>query len=79
MKFDFSKSNNSDFRNKLQSSEFNIMNKNILYITHEVDKILKIVALIKNNAELQKQVDQYFEDDPKDIPEVENDSNTSGN
>ncbi len=71
MKFDFSKSNNSDLQNKLQLNKFDILNKNILYITHEIDKVNKNVLQILNNINLQKQVDDYFEEDTEHIPEVE--------
>ncbi len=33
--------------------------------------ILRICNQLVNNKDLQKQVDQYFEEDPKDIPEEE--------
>ncbi len=71
MKFDFSKSRTQDFRNKLQMDKFDIINGNILYITHEIDQIKKIVTELRNNQNLQKQVDDYFEEDTKDIPEKE--------
>ncbi len=70
MKFDFSKSNNSDFRNKFQLDKLDLINKNILYCTHELDKIKKIVTAIENSTNLQKQVDDYFEEDKENIPEV---------
>ncbi len=73
MKFDFSKSNESDFRNKLQLDKLEIINKNILYITHECDKILKIVRALETSSNLQKQVDEYFEEDAEHIPEEKND------
>ncbi len=63
MKFDFSKSNNSDFRNKLQLNKLDLINGNVLYLTHEIDQIKKVVTELKNNQNLQKQVDDYFEDD----------------
>ncbi len=69
MKFDFSKSNDSDFRNKFQL-QLDILMKNVLYITHVVDKISKIVIELQNSSNLQKQVDEYFDEDAKDIPEV---------
>ncbi len=62
MKFDFSKSDNADFRNKLQL-QLQILMKNVLYITHEVDQIKKIVTATANTFALQKQVDDYFEED----------------
>ncbi len=70
MKFDFSKSNDSDFRNKLQS-DLDILMKNVLYITYQVDKLVKTQKEVEDNFKLQKQVDDYFEDDKEDIPEKE--------
>ncbi len=67
MKFDFSKSIDTDFRNKLQS-DLHLINQNILYVTHVVDKIAIIVNELKNSQDLQKQVDEYFE--PKDIENI---------
>ncbi len=72
MKFDFSKSTEADFRNKLQS-DLDILMSNVLYMTHEIDQIKKVVISIENSYKLQTQVDDYFDDKPKDIPEVEND------
>ncbi len=69
MKFDFSKSNDSDFRNKLQLNKLEIMAGNILYLTHEVDKIKKIVTHLENGMNLQKQVDDYFEDSKQEEEE----------
>ncbi len=45
--------------------------KNILYLTYRIDAILKIVKEMSTDKGLQKQVDQYFEDDSENIPEVE--------
>ncbi len=61
MKFDFSKSIETDFRNKLQSQLDTLMS-NVLYITHVVDRIAIIVNELKNSEHLQKQVDEYFDD-----------------
>ncbi len=47
----------------------NIINSNILYITHEVDSIKMIVTALTNTLKLQKQVDEYFEDKSEHIPE----------
>ncbi len=58
----------ADFISKIQS-QLDILMKNVLYCTHELDKIKKIVNKIDTNTSLQKQVDDYFEDDAKDIPE----------
>ncbi len=61
MKFDFSKSR-EDLQNKFQLNKIDIINKNILYLTHEVDKCVVLLKKLENSANLQKQVDDYFED-----------------
>ncbi len=38
--------------------------KNVLYITHQVDFIRRKVVSIDTDKALQTQVDEYFEDDP---------------
>ncbi len=65
MKFDFSKSNYSDLQNKITLSKFDIMNKNILYLTHEVDKLNKTVTHIRLALDMQKQVDEFYETSPQ--------------
>ncbi len=76
MKFDFSKSIETDFRNKLQS-ELQIISKNVLYLTYQVDFIRKWINEQVIDKGLQKQVDDYFEDDAEDkaehIPEEKQD------
>ncbi len=62
MKFDFSKSIETDFRNKFQS-KMDVMTKNTLYITYQVDKILKILQEEQTDKGLQKQVDEFFVDE----------------
>lgn len=64
MKFDFSKSR-EDLQNKSQFDKLDIMSGNILYITHEIDKVLKIVRKLEHDVNLQKQVDEFFEDSPQ--------------
>ncbi len=51
-----------DLQNKNQTGKLNAINSNILYITHEIDQIKKIVIQIQNSQNLQKQVDDYFEE-----------------
>ncbi len=68
MKFDFSKSTEADFRNKLQS-DIEILMSNILYMTHEIDHVKKVVTSTANTLALQKQVDDYFEDNAEDKAE----------
>ncbi len=45
------------------------LQKNIVYITYKQDAILKLVKQLGADAGLQKQVDEFFEDSEKDIPE----------
>ncbi len=40
-----------------------VLNQNILYLTREVDKIVRMVKLLSIDDKLQTQVDKYFEDD----------------
>ncbi len=40
-----------------------ILNQNILYVTREVDKILKVVESLRIAQSNQQQVDEYFEKD----------------
>ena len=62
MKFDFSKSNDSDFRNKLSIQKLDILLKNVLYCTHRLDTIVEELKLIKTDKNLQSQVDEYFDE-----------------
>ncbi len=52
----------TDFISKIQS-DIVILNQNVLYITHECDKILKLVKSLSINKDLQDTVDKYFEKD----------------
>ncbi len=61
----------ADFFKKLQL-ELRLINQNVLYCTHELDKIKKIVTRLDNASNLQKQVDEYFDDD-KTSPQTESD------
>ncbi len=67
---------NTDFISKFQS-QLQIISGNVLYLTHEVDKVHKIVSQINNSINLQSQVDDFFEKDKEDIPEVENGNRSS--
>ncbi len=49
--------------------KLDVINKNILYITHMEDKILKLLKTITTDKELQTQVDNYFEDDAEEKAE----------
>ncbi len=39
------------------------LQKNVLYLTYRLDSVLKKVNELDTNKALQKQVDEYFEDD----------------
>ncbi len=69
MKFDFSKSR-EDLRNKYQL-ELQSINKNVLYITHEIDKCLRILRVLQNDAKLQSQVDEFYNRDDESEPKDE--------
>ncbi len=56
------KSTEADLKFNLQS-QLRILNQNILYLTREVDRLVKLAKQATNNEELQHQVDKYFEDD----------------
>ncbi len=61
------KSTDADLQKMFQYLE--TLRNNVLYITHRVDSIYKEVKALNNDEHLQKQVDQYFEDDSNNIPE----------
>ncbi len=52
----------ADFISKIQL-QLDIVNKNVLYITHMQDKILKILNKMIIDDNLQSTVDKYFEKD----------------
>lgn len=56
------KSSEPDLKFNIQS-QLRILNQNILYLTREVDKIVRLIKLDSHDKDLQLQVDKYFEDD----------------
>ncbi len=56
------KSSEPDLKFNIQS-QLRILNQNILYLTREVDKIVRLIKQDDVNKDLQLQVDKYFEDD----------------
>ncbi len=60
---------NLKFKSSDPDLKFNIqfqlkqINDNILYLTREVDQIVRLVKQLSINKGLQQQVDKYFEDD----------------
>ncbi len=65
------KSNESDLQKMFSILEN--LQKNLVYVTYKSDAILKLVKSLETTGNLQKQVDEFFEDD-ENIPEVEPDS-----
>ncbi len=56
------KSSEPDLKFDIQS-QFRILNQNILYLTREVDKIVRLVKTLSVDKQLQNTVDKYFDDD----------------
>ena len=71
------KSTGADLQKMFQQIE--TMQKNVLYITHQVDFIRKKVLSIDIDKRLQSRVDDYFKDDeinnigqhPEDIRDID--------
>ncbi len=55
------KSNESDLQKMFSILEN--LQKNMVYVTYKVDAIIKLVKELNTDNRLQKQVEQYFEDD----------------
>ncbi len=66
----------TDFYSKIETLDLrlDIINKNVLYVTHMQDKILKLVNKLVNDAGLQKQVDEYFDDETSPQTDEDNKS-----
>ncbi len=54
----------ADFYSKLAiiDRKLDILNKNVLYITHMQDKIMKLVNKLLVDKNLQNTVDEYFDE-----------------
>ncbi len=63
------KSNASDLQKISQSIE--TLQKNVLYITYRVDHMLKTLNKMVLDKGLQKQVDDYFDDDEEKSSNIE--------
>ncbi len=61
------KSTDADLQKMFQLLE--TIQKNGLYCTYRIDSLLKNFEKLLTDKSLQKQVDEYFEDDSKNIPE----------
>ncbi len=71
MKIKF-KSSEPDLKFNIQS-QIRIINQNILYLTREVDQVVRLVKSLATDKGLQHQVDKYFEDD-ETSPQTESDN-----
>ncbi len=56
------KSSEPDLKFNIQS-QFRLINGNILYLTREVDLIVRMVKQLAIDKGLQQQVDKYFDSD----------------
>ncbi len=65
------KSTDADLQKMFQ--QLDIIHKNVLYSTHQVDFIRKQMMRLIHDKDLQTTVDKYFDDDSKDIPEEKQD------
>ncbi len=54
-------------------SKLHVLNKNVLYVTHQTDKILKILNKIAIDKDLQDTVDKYFDRDDETSPQTDAD------
>ncbi len=61
------KSTDADLQKMFQSIE--TIQKNTLYCTYRIDSLLKKVNELITDKGLQKQVDEYFEDDAEEKAE----------
>ncbi len=68
------KSSEPDLKFNIQS-QLRILNQNILYLTREVDKTVRLVKQLSVDKGLQLQVDKYFEDDIEETsPQTDSDN-----
>ncbi len=51
------------FNKTFHTEKFMLLNKNILYLTHTMDKCLLVLKKLEVENGLQKQVDEYFDDE----------------
>ncbi len=61
------KSTDADLQKMFQQIE--TIHKNVLYLTYRVDRIIKNQDIEVHNKGLQKQVDEYFEEDAEEKAE----------
>ncbi len=66
------KSSEPDLKFNIQS-QLKIINGNILYLTKEVDQLVRMVKQLTVNKDLQQQVDKYFDED-ETSPQTDSDN-----
>ncbi len=69
------KSSSPDLKFNIQS-QFRLINGNILYLTREVDTLVRLVKRLGTDKGLQQQVDKYFDTtelDDETSPQTESD------
>ncbi len=77
------KSTEADLKFNIQS-HLRIVNQNLLYVTRQVDLLVKWMKEDRNNNNLQQQVDKYFDEEDslnKNLPleDMAQDGNSSSN
>ncbi len=65
------KSTNADLQKMFQLIE--TIQKNVLYLTYRMDMLIKTVNKMEVDKGLQKQVDEYFEEEPEQPTDKEPD------
>ncbi len=60
MKFISSSPTPSDLQNKVSINKLEVMAGNILYLTHEIDQIKKLINQLIHDNQLQNQTDEYY-------------------
>ena len=63
------KSSDADLSFKSIMVFLDLMNKNILYQTHQTDKCLALLRKLEVDAGVQKQVDDFYETSPQTEPD----------
>ncbi len=55
------------------SNQLDMIQSELRHARHDNGQLLFLLNKLVNNANLQKQVDEYFDEDSKNIPEEEKD------
>ncbi len=54
-------------------SYLEVLQRNVLYVTHQVDYIRKEVRLLNHDKNLQNTVDKYFDEREETSPQTDSD------